>query len=148
MTRRSGRTFTADVSRETLGLTTLGVLTVGSAVNLEPALRAGDVLGGHLVSGHIDGMARLLGRRPEGRSERFQLELPPSLARFVAPKGSICLDGVSLTVNEVEAAAFGVNVIPHTLTATTLGNLRPGTPVNVEVDLLARYVARLAQWPA
>lgn len=145
VTRLEDRSFCVDVSRETLSLTTLGALAPGSAVNLEPALRVGDALGGHLVSGHIDGVARLLARRADGRSGRFEFELPQALARFVAVKGSICIDGVSLTVNEVRGGAFGVNVIPHTLGITTFGALQPGAAVNLEVDLLARYVARLAE---
>lgn len=140
------KNFTADVSRETLDRTTLGQLVVGSRVNLEPALRAGDALGGHLVSGHVDGLGRLLARRSDARSERFEFELPAELARYVAPKGSIGLDGVSLTVNEVEGRRFGVNLIPHTLAVTTLVDLAAGGAVNVEVDLLARYLERLAQF--
>lgn len=145
VTRQEGRSFSVDVSRETLSLTTLGSLAAGDAVNLEPALRVGAALGGHLVSGHIDGTARLLGRRADARSERFEFELPQALERFVAVKGSICIDGVSLTVNELRGGAFGVNVIPHTLHTTTFGSLQPGARVNLEVDLLARYVARLAE---
>jgi riboflavin synthase len=136
--------FVADVSRETLACTTLGDAAAGAAVNLELALRAGEPLGGHLVAGHVDGVGRLVSRREDGRSWRFEFEIPGTLARYVAPKGSICIDGVSLTVNEVEAARFGVNLIPHTLTVTTLGALQPGGRVNVEVDLLARYLERLA----
>jgi riboflavin synthase len=136
--------FVADVSRETLACTTLGDAAAGAAVNLELALRAGEPLGGHLVAGHVDGVGRLVSRREDARSWRFEFEIPGTLARYVAPKGSICIDGVSLTVNEVEAARFGVNLIPHTLTVTTLGALQPGGRVNVEVDLLARYLERLA----
>jgi riboflavin synthase len=117
---------------------------VGRALNLELALRAGEPLGGHLVAGHVDGVGRLLARREDGRSWRFDFEIPGALARYVAPKGSICIDGVSLTVNEVEGARFGVNLIPHTLTVTTLGALQAGSRVNVEVDLLARYLERLS----
>jgi riboflavin synthase len=140
------RGFAVDASRETLACTTLGRLAVGAAINLEPALRAGDALGGHLVSGHVDGVGRLAGNRADGRSSRLEFEIPPDLARYVASKGSICLDGVSLTVNEVDGVRFGVNLIPHTLAATTLGALQPGEPVNVEVDMLARYLERLAQF--
>jgi riboflavin synthase len=136
--------FAADVSRETLACTTLDEAVIGHAVNLELALRAGEPLGGHLVAGHVDGVGRLLGRREDARSWRFEFAIPDALARYVAPKGSICLDGVSLTVNEVDGARFGVNVIPHTLTVTTLGALQTGGRVNVEVDLLARYLERLA----
>jgi len=138
-----GSRFYADVSRETLEKTTLGARTAGSRVNLEPALRAGDPLGGHLVSGHVDAVGRLVALAGDARSWRLRFALPASLARFAAPKGSICLDGVSLTVNEVEGNEFGVNIIPHTHQATTLGELRVGDGVNVEIDVIARYVARL-----
>ena len=138
-----GRTFAADVSRETLALTTLGELKVGSPVNLEPALRAGDPLGGHLVSGHIDGVAQVLGLSAEARSQRLLIGVPAALARYLAPKGSVAVDGVSLTVNEVTNASFGVNIIPHTQAVTTLGGLAVGTRVNLEVDQVARYLARL-----
>jgi riboflavin synthase len=146
-TEVSGRRFAADVSRETLALTTLGALRAGAAVNLEPALRAGDALGGHLVSGHIDGVGTVLAVREDARSRRLSIGLPASLARFVAPKGSIAMDGVSLTVNEVDTASFGVNIIPHTQLVTTLGALAVGAPVNLEVDLVARYLARLLALP-
>jgi riboflavin synthase len=135
--------FTADVSRETLSLTTLGELIVGAAVNLEPALRAGDALGGHLVSGHIDGVARVSAVSDDARSRRATIEVPAALARYLAPKGSVAIDGVSLTVNTVAGASFGVNLIPHTLANTTLGALSSGARVNLEVDQLARYVERL-----
>jgi len=138
--------FEADLSRETLGLTTLGDLAVGAAVNLEPALRAGDALGGHLVSGHVDGIARLVSRSADARSTRMVFEAPAALARFIARKGSVALNGVSLTVNEVEGMQFGVNLIPHTLQVTTLGELVPGSLVNLEVDQVARYVERLAAY--
>ena len=135
--------FSADVSRETLEKTTLGQLELGARVNLEPALRLGDPLGGHMVSGHVDGLARLVSSTSDARSWRLRFELPHALARFVAPKGSICLDGVSLTVNEAADAQFGVNIIPHTHEVTTLGALQPGDAVNVEIDLIARYLDRL-----
>lgn len=135
--------FEADLSRETLGLTTLGALRVDSAVNLEPALRAGDALGGHLVSGHVDGVGRVVSRSSDARSTRMLIEAPPALARYIARKGSITVDGVSLTVNEVEGTRFGINLIPHTLEVTTLGALVPGAAVNLEIDQVARYVARL-----
>jgi riboflavin synthase len=135
--------FEADLSRETLGLTTLGVLNVGSAVNLEPALRAGDALGGHLVSGHVDGVGTVISRTSDARSTRLVIEAPAELARFIARKGSITVDGVSLTVNEVEGPRFGINLIPHTLEVTTLGGLVPGATVNLEIDQVARYVERL-----
>ena len=143
VTRKSGPLFFADASRETMARTTLGALSAGSKVNLEPALRAGDALGGHMVSGHVDAVGKLRDASQEARSRRLEFELPAELMRFVAPKGSICIDGVSLTVNEVEGRRFGVNIIPHTQEATTLGGLRPGDAVNVEIDLIARYLDRL-----
>jgi len=139
----SERGFEADVSRETLDKTTLAQLAAGDPVNLEPALRAGDALGGHLVSGHVDGIGRLTAAREEARSWRMEFELPPSLIRFVAPKGSICLDGVSLTVNAVQGNRFDVNIIPHTFAVTSLGARQVGDAVNVEIDLIARYLDRL-----
>ena len=138
-----GKTFAADVSRETLALTTLGDLAPGTLVNLEPALRAGDPLGGHLVSGHIDGVARVTAVASEARSCRLTIAAPAALARYLAPKGSIAVDGVSLTINSVEGASFGVNIIPHTQRATTLGQLAVGGRVNLEVDPIARYIHRL-----
>lgn len=141
----AARSFATDVSRETLTLTTLGELKDLAAVNLEPALRAGDALGGHLLSGHIDGIATVTAVRVEARSSRLSIEVPAALARYIARKGSVALDGVSLTVNEVEGALFGVNLIPHTLAVTTLGRVSPGTRLNLEIDQLARYVERLMQ---
>ncbi len=137
--------FEVDASAETLGLTTLGEWAEGRRVNLERALRVGDELGGHIVSGHVDGTARIVALRPEGDSLRAVLEAPAGLARFVAPKGSVALDGTSLTVNEVEGARFGVNLIPHTRAVTRWGEAREGDRVNLEIDTLARYVARLAE---
>lgn len=137
------RTFAADVSRETLSLTTLGDLTPGSPVNLEPSLKAGDPLGGHLVSGHVDGVGEIAAIGGEARSTRIEIAAPAALARYIARKGSVTLDGVSLTVNEVQGATFGVNLIPHTQAVTTLGALRVGARVNIEVDPIARYVERL-----
>ena len=134
--------FAVEASAETLACTTLGAWREGRRINLERALRLGDEFGGHIVSGHVDGVARLLSRRPEGASQRLEFEAPEALARYVAPKGSVALDGVSLTVNEVEGARFGVNIIPHTLAHTTLGACRPGDGLNMEIDMLARYVAR------
>ncbi|MEM9387402.1 MAG: riboflavin synthase [Pseudomonadota bacterium] len=131
-----------DVSRETLEKTTLGDLTAGALVNLEPSLRAGDVLGGHLVTGHVDAIAVVLSITPEARSQRLRISLPPSLAPLVAPKGSVCVDGISLTVNEVEAEAFGVNIIPHTWEVTAMAQYATERRVNLEADVLARYVAR------
>jgi riboflavin synthase len=138
-----GKRFAADVSRETLALTTLGELASGDPVNLEPALRAGDPLGGHLVSGHVDGVARVTAAASEARSQRLTIEAPAGLARYLAAKGSVAIDGVSLTINSVEGASFGVNIIPHTQSATTLGQLAVGARVNLEVDQIARYLYRL-----
>lgn len=135
--------FAADVSRETLSLTTLGDLAVGSPVNLEPSLKAGDALGGHLVSGHIDGVAEVITISADARSTRLKIAVPSDLARYIARKGSVAVDGVSLTVNEVDGTAFGVNIIPHTQAVTTLGKLAVGARVNLEVDQVARYVERL-----
>lgn len=135
--------FECDVSVETLTLTTLGRLGAGSEVNLEAALTLESGLGGHLVSGHVDGLGRLESREDEARSTRMRFSFPPALAAFVAAKGSLCVDGVSLTVNDVGDLDLGVNIIPHTLEATTLGRARPGDPVNLEVDLVARYLDRL-----
>lgn len=137
------RSFAADVSRETLSLTTLGDLAVDSRVNLEPSLKAGDALGGHLVSGHVDGVGEIAEMGGDARSTRIEISVPAALSRYIARKGSVAIDGVSLTVNEVQGATFGVNLIPHTQTVTTLGALRIGTRVNVEVDQIARYVERL-----
>jgi riboflavin synthase len=139
------RNFAADVSRETLSLTTLGELQDLAAVNLEPALRAGDALGGHLVSGHVDGVATVVDAVSDARSRRLTIEAPRALARYIARKGSVALDGVSLTVNDVDATRFGVNLIPHTLAVTTLERLAPGARLNLEIDQLARYVERLLQ---
>ena len=138
-----GGQFSADVSRETLELTTLGTLKAGDAVNLESALRAGDPLGGHLMSGHVDGQAQVLSLQRDARSLRVVFEVPEAFARFIAPKGSVGLDGISLTVNEVDGRRFGVNLIPHTVEVTTFGALRQGQWVNLEVDPMARYLERL-----
>jgi riboflavin synthase len=124
-------------------LTTLGALEVGSRVNLEGALRAGEPLGGHLVSGHVDGFGVLETREPDARSWRLVFSVPPQLKRFFAPKGSVCVDGISLTVNEVDGARFGVNIVPHTMEHTTLGERAVGDRVNLEIDVIARYLARL-----
>ncbi len=137
-----GRCFAADVSRETLGLTTLGALTEGAEVNLEAALRAGDPLGGHLMSGHVDGLARVAALHPDARSLRVDVEVPAGLERYIAPKGSVALDGVSLTVNSVADRVFSVNLIPHTVAVTCFRQLQAGASVNLEVDQLARYVER------
>lgn len=135
--------FSADVSRETLELTTLGQIREGQAVNLELAMGLEARMGGHMVTGHVDGKARLVSRLEDGRAERFEFEVPAALARYVAKKGSVCLDGVSLTVNEVDGCRFSVCLIPHTLQITTLGGLKAGDAVNLEVDLIARYLERL-----
>jgi riboflavin synthase len=135
--------FAADVSRETLGLTTLGGLNPGSRVNLEKALTLATPLGGHLVSGHVDGIGRVLTRADDARSVRLRIEAATELARYIAHKGSICIDGTSLTVNTVEGRAFEVNIVPHTLDETIIGGYGPGTSVNLEVDLIARYLERL-----
>jgi riboflavin synthase len=142
-TRIDGGIFHADVSRETLEKTTLGSLATGRRVNLEPSLRAGDPLGGHLVSGHVDAVGTLADLARDARSWRLRFELPQALMRYVAPKGSICIDGVSLTVNEVTGRCFEVNIIPHTHEVTTLGELAVGGGANVEIDLVARYLERL-----
>jgi riboflavin synthase len=137
--------FAVDVSGETLSKTTLGAWSVGTRVNLERALKAGDELGGHMVSGHVDGVAEVVSMRDDGGSKRYTLRPPATLAKFVAAKGSVALDGVSLTVNEVDAATFGVNIIPHTQGQTTFGALKPGDRLNMEIDVIARYVARLLE---
>lgn len=140
-----GAAVTVDVSNETLAHTTLGAWEIGQKINLERALGLGEELGGHIVTGHVDGRAKIVSRFPDGDSVRVLVEAPQELARFIAPKGSVALDGVSLTVNEVDGQRFGVNIIPYSLTHTTWGDREPGDLVNLEVDLLARYVARLAQ---
>jgi riboflavin synthase len=134
--------FAVEASAETLACTTLGAWRVGTPINLEQALKVGDELGGHIVSGHVDAVAVVAGRREEGGSVRFEIEVPEAYARYIASKGSVALDGVSLTVNEVSGRRFGVNIIPHTQRHTTFETLRPGDHVNMEVDVLARYVAR------
>lgn len=137
--------FHADVSAETLACTTLGHLQVGDRVNLERALTLATPLGGHLVSGHVDGAGTVLERRDDARCVRFAFGVPPQLARYIAVKGSICVDGVSLTVNDVGEQQFAVNIVPHTLDVTTLGDFAPGRRVNLEVDLIARYLERLLE---
>ena len=132
-----------EVSGETLSVTTLGSWQVGTKVNLERALKVGDELGGHLVSGHVDGVGRIADQRQDGGSIRITVEAPKPMMRFIAPKGSICLDGISLTVNEVGETTFGVNIIPITQEVTNLGSIKTGSPVNLEIDQVARYVARL-----
>lgn len=138
-----GDGFWADVSQETLARTTFGALRVGDPVNLEKALTPSTALGGHLVSGHVDGIGEVLERGDQGRSVRFRVRAPDGLARYIAEKGSICLDGISLTVNAVDGASFELNIVPHTLERTTLGRAQPGSRVNLEVDIIARYLERL-----
>lgn len=140
--------FSADLSGETLARSTLGALGVNDRVNLELALTPSSRLGGHLVSGHVDGIGTVLERRPEARSVRIRIEAPAPLAKYIAEKGSICVDGVSLTVNAVEGAIFDLNIVPHTLKATTLDGLQAGHAVNLEVDQIARYLERLLQGEA
>lgn len=142
----AGSRFAVDVSNETLSKTTLGAWEPGQDVNLERSLRAGDELGGHVVSGHVDGVARITEITPDGDSRRFTFEAPDHLAMYIAPKGSVALDGTSLTVNEVSANQFGVNLIPHSLTVTTWGAKNAGDDVNLEVDVFARYVARQLEY--
>lgn len=140
-----GSIFAVDVSNETLSRTALGEWTPGRRINLERALRAGDELGGHIVTGHVDGVAHIEASWPDGESRRFTIAAPAALAPYIASKGSVALNGISLTVNEVEDCRFGINIIPHTLTHTTLGERKPGDRVNLEVDIFARYVARLME---
>ena len=138
--------FAATASGETLSKTTLGTWTQGTRVNLERSLRLGDELGGHLMLGHVDGLGRAVSATAENASTRWVFEVPDDLARYIAPKGSVAVDGVSLTVNEVDGRRFGVNIIPHTAAVTGFGTLRPGQPVNIEIDTVARYVARLQEY--
>lgn len=140
---RRAQVFHADVSLETLSRTTLGDLSPGARTNLEPALTLSDRLGGHLVSGHVDGVGTVRTMSDAGRSRRFDIEVPPGLAHYIAPKGSVCVDGVSLTVNAIADNVFSLNIVPHTLVETTLDGYRVGTRVNIEVDLIARYLERL-----
>lgn len=147
VTAVAGQGFSADVSGETLAQTTLGELALGAHVNLEKALTLGQPLGGHLVSGHVDGVGQLVDRTADARSERYVFEVPAGLARYIARKGSICVNGVSLTVNEVTDLTFGVNLVPHTQQMTTLSRLQPGDRVNIEVDQIARYLERLLDRP-
>lgn len=139
----AARHFVADVSRETLACTTLQDWRTGELVNLELALMPTSRLGGHIVSGHVDAVGEVVARRQDGRSERLDIQVPPELARYIAHKGSVCIDGVSLTVNEVSARGFGVNIIPHTAERTTLHLFQPGRRVNIEVDVISRYLERL-----
>ncbi|MBI1209820.1 MAG: riboflavin synthase [Alphaproteobacteria bacterium] len=138
--------FSVDVSPETLDKSTASVWAVGTRLNLERPLKVGEEIGGHIVSGHVDGIGEVLQVKPEGDHTRIVIRAPKALAKFIAPKGSIALDGISLTVNEVERDTFGVNIIPHTAKATTWGALKPGDKVNIEIDMLARYLARLKEF--
>ena len=138
--------FSVTASAETLSKTTLGAWRVGTRVNLERPLRVGDELGGHIVAGHVDGVGRVVAARPDHGSARWTFSVPDPLARYIAPKGSVAVDGVSLTVNEVDGASFGVNIIPHTADVTTFSTLQPGDRVNLEIDTVARYVARLQEY--
>ncbi len=138
--------FTVEVSAETISKTTLGTWEIGTRVNLEKSLRVGDEIGGHIVSGHVDGVGEIVAITPEGDSLRFRIRAPKALAKFIAPKGSVAIDGTSLTVNEVDGAQFGVNIIPHTAKETTWGSMRVGQGVNIEIDMLARYLARLKEF--
>lgn len=135
--------FAADVSLETLSLTTIGNWQTGTRVNLEKSLMPQSRMGGHIVSGHVDGMGEVVSRSPDARSERFRIRAPKSLAKYIAHKGSITIDGTSLTVNEVQGDIFGVNIVPHTLANTVMGDYGPGVQVNLEVDVIARYLERL-----
>ena len=144
----NGDSFAVDASAETLARTTMGKWRTGGRVNLERSLKLGDELGGHLVSGHVDGVGEVLSATPENASVRWRFRVPPGIAKYIAVKGSVAIDGVSLTVNEVDAETFGVNIIPHTAAVTSFGTLQPGDGVNIEIDTLARYVARLMEFPA
>jgi len=137
--------YDVEISAETVSKTNLGDWVVGKRVNLERALKVGDELGGHIVSGHVDGVAELVAMRDEGDSTRFTFRAPEALAKFIAPKGSVALNGTSLTVNEVNGCEFGINIIPHTKDVTTWGQAKVGDAINLEIDTLARYVARLAE---
>lgn len=145
VTEFDSQSFTADVSNETISLTTFRYLKPGSKVNLEKALTPQTRLGGHIVSGHVDGVGEVVSRHPDARSERFRLRAPKGLARYIAHKGSITVDGTSLTVNAVDGAEFELNIVPHTLAHTIMGDYQPGSLVNLEVDVLARYLERLMQ---
>ncbi len=140
---KTANSFAVDVSAESLSKTNIGTWNVGRKINIEPSLKLGDELGGHFVFGHVDGLAVIKNIRKEGDSHRLDIEAPQNLARYIAAKGSVSLDGVSLTVNEIQGHVFGVNIIPHTWSRTTLGTLKAGDHVNLEIDMLARYVARM-----
>ncbi len=142
----TGARFAVDVSNETREKTTLGAWVPGRRINLERSLKLGDEMGGHVVSGHVDGVATIIERQPDGESTRFAFEVPEHLAHYIAPKGSVALDGTSLTINEVSGLRFGINLIPHSLEVTTWGEKKTGDRINLEVDLFARYVARLMEF--
>jgi riboflavin synthase len=144
---KGNNSFVMEVSAETLSKTTLGDWRVNTRINLERSLKLGDEMGGHIVSGHVDGIATITSIKQDGDSKRFTFEVPEAIAKFIAPKGSVALDGTSLTVNEVNGNTFGVNIIPHTQAVTTWGHAREGDRLNIEIDMLARYVARLAEFP-
>lgn len=146
LVEKEGDRYAVDVSRESLSVTTLGDWAEGTRVNLETSLKLGDELGGHIVSGHVDGVATLVTIEPEGDSHRLTIEAPDHLAKFIAPKGSVALDGISLTVNAVEGNRFQINIIPHTWAVTTLGGMSEGARLNIEIDLMARYAARLMEY--
>lgn len=148
ITQFDDQNFTVSLSAETISVTTAQHWQVGDEVNLEPALAVGDALGGHFVSGHVDGRAIATAKTPSGDSTVWEFDAPPALARFIAPKGSVALDGVSLTVNKVEGQRFTVNIIPHTAAETSFGTLQVGDTLNIEIDLLARYAARLTECAA
>ncbi len=143
---KEGGCFVVEVSNETLAKTTIGRWAAGTKINLEQSLKVGDELGGHLVTGHVDGLATLESVQPDGDSYRLRIKVPAALASYIAPKGSVALNGISLTVNEVEGEVFGVNIIPHTWDVTTLHALRSGDTLNIEVDMMARYVARILDY--
>jgi riboflavin synthase len=143
---KNADTYSVDVSAETLSKTTLGQWKEGTLVNLEPSLKLGDELGGHIVSGHVDSVATITSIIPEGDSHRLVIKAPQNLAKFIAPKGSVALDGISLTVNNVDGHLFGINIIPHTWEVTSLGQKKVGDSLNIEIDLMARYAARLMEY--
>ena len=138
--------FSVEASAETLSKTTLGNWAPGTRVNLERSLKVGEEIGGHIVSGHVDGVGEVVSVKPEGDSIRFEIRAPKQLAKFIAPKGSICLEGTSLTVNDVNGTTFGINIIPHTAKVTTWGGVKAGDKINIEIDMLARYLARLKEF--
>ncbi len=138
--------FSVEASAETLSKTNMGAWIVGTKVNLERSLKVGEEIGGHIVSGHVDGVGDVIAVDPEGDSTRVKIRAPKQLAKFIAAKGSICLDGTSLTVNEVDGTTFGVNLIPHTMKVTTWGDVKVGSKINIEIDMLARYLARLKEF--